>query len=383
MAEPGKPERTVLLITNIPTPYRIPLFNEISDLLTAQRVAFKVVFGGATYSRRQWQIDWPNCRFDYSILKSRTLILGNTEKTMFFYSGLLAHIASAKPVLVVSIGFSLATFKVFLLSLFRGQKYMIWSGSLQARSHSFFRTIYRKVLVHRTSAFIAYGMKARDYLISLGAPPSKVSIALNTTDTEFYSRRTSELRTENGPAEGKRHLLYVGYLSPRKNVQRLLEAIIQLRNVRNDFVLDIVGEGSDKKSLESFVNQNKLDEYVEFHGNKQKEQIPFFLAMCDCFLFQTDFDIWGLVLNEAMAAGVPCISSLHAGATHDLLRDGITGFALDFADSERLVAKVNWILDHPREAREMGERAAAFIRQTATIKKSAASFAEAILAQLR
>lgn len=54
-----------------------------------------------------------------------------------------------------------------------------------------------------------------------------------------------------------------------------------------------------------------------------------------CFLFQTDFDIWDLVLVEAMSAGLPCISSIHAGATHDLIKDGVTGFAMNLSENRR------------------------------------------------
>ena len=48
-----------------------------------------------------------------------------------------------------------------------------------------------------------------------------------------------------------------------------------------------------------------------------------------------------------MSAGLPCISSIYAGATHDLIKEGVTGFAMDFSETEEVVDKVNRILENP------------------------------------
>lgn len=378
----SKKIKKVLIVTNIPTPYRIPLFNELKKQLQEKNIGFKVIFGGNTYSRRKWKIDLGQCHFDYSILNSRTIKLGSKEKTMFFYSGLTKKILEIKPDLIVTIGFSWATLKVFFLSFFNNYKFIIWSGSISGRSYSLLRKIFRRILLRKASGFIAYGTKAKEYLISLGADEKKIHISLNTTDTDFYAKRSKEIRDSCNFDKTKKKLLYIGYLSSRKNVRKLLEAMIDLKKQRNDFILDIVGSGSEKSSLESFVKKNSLNDHVIFNGYKQKEEIPFFLAQCDCFLFQTDFDIWGLVLNEALAAAVPCISSINAGATFDLIREGVTGFALDFSDLRSLTEKINWILDHPEKAMQIGAKAAEFIKNKANIKKSTADFVAALTTQL-
>ena len=81
---------------------------------------------------------------------------------------------------------------------------------------------------------------------------------------------------------------------------------------------------------------------------------------------------------EAMAAGVPCISSVHAGATVDLIEDGVTGFAVDFSDTQRVADKFAWLLDHPEEGNALGQRASRFISEQVNISKSAGGFVEAI-----
>ena len=77
-----------------------------------------------------------------------------------------------------------------------------------------------------------------------------------------------------------------------------------------------------------------------------------------CFLLQTDLDIWGPVLIEAVAVGIPCISSIHAGATHDLITDGVTGFAVNFSGTEEVVDRVNCIPENPELSKEIGQNAA-------------------------
>jgi glycosyltransferase involved in cell wall biosynthesis len=105
-----------------------------------------------------------------------------------------------------------------------------------------------------------------------------------------------------------------------------------------------------------------LTDCIRFHGFRQKDELPAFFAQSTCFLFQTDFDIWGLVLNEAMSAGLPCISSTNAGATSDLVIDGENGFVADFSKHEEVIEKIEMLLNNPDKARKMGEEAARFIR---------------------
>ena len=382
-------QRRALLVTNIPNPYRIPLFNELSRQLEAQHTRLKVVFGRQGYRRRQWQLDMSTCRFDYEVLSSRAYEMqGDVEKTMFTYGGLFRRLLGESPDVVVVTGFSLATVQVWLYSWLSGTPYIIWTGSVEGvwtgqanrrSSRTALRTLQRKVLAARAAAFVAYGSKAREYLIGLGAPPESVHIGINTVDTRFFEEETHRLRqhleTED---DGKQHLTCIGYLSPRKGIVKLLRAVEQVATHRQDFVLDVVGDGEDRPRLEAYVQEKGLATQVRFHGYRQKEELPAFLARSRCQLFVTNYDIWGLVLVEAMAAGLPVIASTSAGATYDLVREGETGFAVDFDDTDQIASRINWVLDHPSEASAMGQRAQAFVAERVNIEKSAAGFVDAV-----
>src|SRR4030065_2910626 len=84
----------VLIITNIPNPSRIALFNQIKKKLNAFSCEFKVIFGSSGYERRKWDIDLKDCKFDKQILNSNKIKLGNIEKVMFTYKGLLGIVNS-------------------------------------------------------------------------------------------------------------------------------------------------------------------------------------------------------------------------------------------------------------------------------------------------
>jgi len=370
----------ILLITNIPTPYRIPLFNELKEQLERKGLGLKVVFGALGYARRKWAVDMSQCKFEYEVLPSKNLCYSDPEKSSFTYSGLYRVISQENPSVIITNAFSIATMKLWLRSWFKKTDYIIWSGAVRRKdkSDSFVRRLQRKVLIRRAVGFIAYGTKAKEYLVSLGAQRDKVKIGINTVDAQFYKSECRRLRENLIPSDGQKHLLYVGHLCPRKNVLRVLKVINHLAKLKSDVILDILGDGADRVRLEEYVTENRLIDFVKFHGFKQKADVSLFLAQSDCFLFQTDFDIWGLVLVEAMSAGLPCIASIHAGATNDLIKDGVTGFAMDFCETEKVAERVNWILENPELSKEIGQNASRFIAENVSIEKSAAGFVKAI-----
>ena len=373
--------KKVLIITNIPNPYRIPLFNEISKQLKENNIHLKVIFGSEGYSRRKFKLNFNEFQFDYEILSSRKFNFGNNEKTFFTYGGLLKILRNESPDKIIIAGFSFGTLKLWLRSFFKKTHYIIWSGSIlkRGRNDSMLRIMQRKLLMKKANGFVAYGSKAKEYFISLGANSQNISIAINTVDTDFFFEQTKFLKQKSNPRNSKIHLTYIGYLSKRKNVIRLLSIIKELAKLRSDFVLDLIGDGDDKLNLEQYVQSNEINNYVRFHGFVEKERLPEFFSKSSVFLFQTDFDIWGLVLNEAMAAGVPCISSPNAGASFDLVKEGETGFIIEFSEKGKVLERINDMLDHPENTKRLGENASDFIRKNASIKKSAEGFAYAIL----
>ena len=206
---------------------------------------------------------------------------------------------------------------------------------------------------------------------SLGAENPRV--AINTVDTEFFRIKTEEDRSKL-VKDGKIHLLSIGYLAEKKNPIDLLKIMTIIKTHRNDVVLDLVGDGDERGNLENYISENQLENQVIFHGFRQKDELPKYLSGANLFLFQTGYDIWGLVLNEAMASGLPCLASQNAGSSHDLIVEGETGFMVDFSKHEKIALQILDLLNDENRLKEIGEAAGKYIQENVSLKVSASGF---------
>lgn len=372
--------KTVLIITNIPTPYRIPLFNEIARQLRFDGYALTVVFGGWGYKRRKWRIDPSLFEFDYHVLSGSGFFIGESESISFVYSGLIRYVLKKEPFFTVVSGFSIAGAKLWFLNLIMGKDYCIWSGAIEREDsrQSWWRQLQRRLLVRRAATFIAYGTLAKAYLMRMGAERDDVFTAINTVDTDFFGAAHRGDLSQTVRKKEKSSILCIGDMINRKRLDLVLHALHRLSARRQDFVFLVIGDGAERARLERLVGELGLGELVVFTGFKEKEAVAEFLLDADCFVFPTGFDIWGLVLVEAMAAGVPCIASVRAGATHDLIEDGQTGWAVDFEDIETVAEKISEVLDDPSGARRVGEAGRKFVTEHANVAVSARGFVDAV-----
>src|SRR5436190_9065593 len=102
--------KKILVITNIPNPYRIPLFAELNRQLKKEGMELKVVFAAMGYKRRQYKIDLEKCGFDFEVLHSKVFTdEQNSEITYFSYNGLWDLINREKPYRSIVTGFSFGT----------------------------------------------------------------------------------------------------------------------------------------------------------------------------------------------------------------------------------------------------------------------------------
>ena len=379
--------KKVILITNIPTPYRVPLFNVMSRMFTREDLDLKVLFYAETYDRRKWKCPLVDARFDYKVLKSWKIRI-NEERTLFVPLNLIDILRKEKPSVIIVGGFSVPTLMVYLFTRLKKIPYILWSGEIaeSATVRSSLQKTLRPLFVKKAAAFIAYGSKATSYLKSIDANKTGF-IGINTVDIAFFHREVERLKhvkdtvlKELGLSGEKIHILSVGYLLRRKGFDNLLKALTLINRSKNhpDFMLHILGEGSGRERLVELRDQLGLEDKVIFWGFKQKEEMPRFYAIADIFVFPSLFDVWGLVLNEAMAAGLATISSIRAGATYDLLRNDEHGFAVDPVNWKALSQKLEFLLSNRNKRVEMGKKAAQFACTNLMLEESAAGFLKAV-----
>jgi len=377
----SKLNRKVLLITNIPTPYRVPLFNVMSQMFSRVGFTLNVVFCAKGYKGRKWENPLRSADFEYYILKSLKIRL--REDYIFLPLNLLSLLLRERPSVVISGGFSFQTIIVYLFDLITKTPYIVWSGEIprEKRNIPFPRCIIRKILAKKASAFIAYGTKAGEYLMTLDSK-KPIFYGWNTVDTEFFSNRVANLKKERDKilkdleiTKSRIHILAVGYLIKRKGFENFLKSLVL---IKKNFFLHIIGDGPERVNLENLSQELNLKDNLHLWGYRQKEELPRFFAIADSFVFPSLFDIWGLVPIEAMATGLPVIVSKFAGSTCDLIQHGINGFVIDPYNIKDMAEKIQILIDNPTLRKKMGRNAQKTIQERFTLKKSAYGFFQAI-----
>jgi glycosyltransferase involved in cell wall biosynthesis len=159
-------------------------------------------------------------------------------------------------------------------------------------------------------------------------------------------------------------LLSVGRLLDAKGCRRLFELYARVHAVRPDVSLMLVGDGPDRAAYESLCRERGW-ERVHFVGHVEPSSLSRYLALGDLFLFPTLSDTFGAVLSEAMASELPVLSSIHAAATGDLVRDGVNGWAFDPGDPEPGAARVlEFLALSAAQQRTMGQASYQAVRYT-------------------
>jgi glycosyltransferase involved in cell wall biosynthesis len=185
-------------------------------------------------------------------------------------------------------------------------------------------------------ALVAGGPQAR-YLGALGMPSARIRIVGGCVDNEFFASETDRARLQ--PARRlrlglpQRYFLYVGRFIREKNLKTLLAAYDYYRAERGPRAWDLVlvGAGPEEANLRSMVRKRTL-EGVHFAGLRQTDELPAFYAFASSLILPSLSEPWGLVVNEAMAAGLPVLVSERCGCAEDLVRNGRNGFVFDPGD---------------------------------------------------
>lgn len=192
--------------------------------------------------------------------------------------------------------------------------------------------------------FFANGQVGRDVLTRIGVDESRIFnqyLSVSTRDIESQRARSPDkaaLRAELHLPADRRIAAFCGYLLPGKRPELILEAVAALEADARPVVL-FIGRGPLKESLRH--QAEALGVEAVFAGFREGADLARHYLAADFLVLPSDNDSWGLVINEAMAAGLPVIASDACGATPDLVLDGVTGYGFragDAGDLRRAVA---------------------------------------------
>lgn len=160
-----------------------------------------------------------------------------------------------------------------------------------------------------------------------------------------------------------KRFISVGRLSPEKGYLDLLKIYKNLKNKGIDWKLDIVGDGSERETLEKFIKDNKLDNDVILHGFKKSDEIEKLMQKASIYIMCSYTESFGIVLLEAMSNGLPCIAFDSAEGAKEIITSGRDGYIIRRRNFEAMEKKIIDLVNDKDKRKELGNNGRIKVKQ--------------------
>ena len=338
----------VLFITNIPSPYRIDFFN-----LLGQYVDLTVLFEARRASGIQF--NWNDN--DISSFKPIFLKNGyiNERKIDFSINKYIAE-DIYDYIFITNYSYFTELFAVLSLAIRKRTYYMELDGALLNTKESRFKYILKKYILMHADAYFSPSETTDLFLQNYGVEKNRIvrypfsSLSKSQIAQKALSRKEKiNLRYELDISY-EYMVLAVGQFIHRKGFDILLEVA---KDLDASIGVYFVGGKPTQEYLE-YVNSNNLIN-VHFLGFKKTEELRKYYQAADIFVLPTREDVWGLVINEAMANGLPIITTIKCGAGKELVKNGVNGRLIQPESTQELKSSILSMLNNQDKLTRMGE----------------------------
>lgn len=290
----------LLFITNAPTPYQLDFGHALNGL---KDISYEIQCLSEKLNNLTWELSQPNwCHI--------------RPTSSSAWACIKQRIKIYKPDIIILGGYKLpSAFRLLLTAKLKYQTPIFLFCELP--NHSDFlkkqiKTAYIRLFLLGTAATLAVGKRAQCYYQSL----TKQSV-FNLPYSSYLSNFYQIQRTQNNTT---RSFLFAGRLIERKNILNLCEAFSHTSH--SHIRLNIIGAGELSNVILDYARK---DHRIRYHGFTQPADMPQVFSNNDIFILPSREDGWGVVIAEAMAAGMPIISTNDTGAAHEFIEDGING----------------------------------------------------------
>lgn len=301
-----------VIVTNIPSPYRNPVYS----LLPADE--FMVLFCSRTEGNRQWQLAPPT--FPHLFLSGRVSAQADGYNFIHDNPQIWAELNRLRPAVVVTTGMNPTHLRAFAWSKLHRTRHVYQTDGtvLSEAGLSWRHGLIRRGVIPRSDAGIAASSSGRALLASYGLRPENTFLSQLCADNERF--------TAHPIHEREFEVMFSGQLHERKLPMLFVDTCIELRRRRGRCRALVLGDGPMRDQVIDALARGGVD-YC-YPGFVQPEDLPQWYSRSRLLLFTTRLDPWGVVANEAMAAGTPVLTTPYAGAAGDLVIDGLTGRVL-------------------------------------------------------
>jgi len=353
-------KRRLVILTEIISPYRIPLFNALAG---NPDVELHVVFLAETDpSLRQWRVYKDEVRFSHEVLPSWRRRVGPFNVLL---NGRVARaLSTASPHAILCGGYNyVASWQALAWAGKRGVPFLLWSESHlhELRRGRALVELLKSEFIDRCDGFVVPGQWAAEYLRAHKIREDVIFTAPNAVDNDLFAGAAAKAR-RNSAANRRdlnlpeRYFLFAGRLVREKGVFELLSAYAGLEeNLRKQVGLVFVGDGAGRVELQKQAASISTGS-IGFAGFAHREQLAAYYALADMLILPTYTDTWGLVVNEAMACGLPVVLSRTAGCGPDLVKENWNGLLVPPKDAQALTAAMTAMACRPDLCTTMGVR---------------------------
>ena len=369
----------VLLVTNIIPPYRIALYKYIYQ---AEDFDLKLIALAESEANRKWEIAKNQVILNSKVIPGIHKYIRSREITIHLNWGLWKAILRYKPDIIITSGYdTFAYWQAFLYCKLFKKKYILWNGTtlLSAGRINGFIGRIKQMIIGRADRYIAYGKKAAEYLTHMGASKGHIHVGINTVDMNWFRKKAKEFhQDENLRKERSRYprllMLYVGQLIKRKGIYELLKALSELHDPNVGLL--IVGSGPQERELKEFCKDQNLKN-VYFEGFQQQEALLRYYSLADVLILPSFKEVWGLVVNEALASGIYVLCSNYAGAAYDLIKEGWNGILFNPHSIKELIILIRKTKEQVEDIRARRDAISEHACHEFSIERSARAFSNA------
>ena len=327
----------ILFVTNYPSPYRVEFFNELGKYCDVT-----VIFEEDIYSQRERNVNWFNCNYSkFKAIFLKQCKFGNK----FICFDVKDYVCDKSFDLVIITNYSTLTemYAIYCMNRRKIKFAIEIDGGMPKSGKGIIEKLKTK-LISSAQWWFSTSKLSDDYLITYGADKKNIFrypfTSLNKSDviTEVISEdKKSELKKSLNIKE-KKVIISVGQFIHRKGFDILLKS---MKGIPREYGVYIVGGEPTEEYLKLKEELNLTN--VHFEGFKTKEELKKYYMCADIFVLPTREDIWGLVINEAMANGLPIITTDKCVAGVELIKNNENGFIIPVEDEKELSDKIKVI----------------------------------------
>lgn len=332
------PVINVVIVSNAPAPYRVPGWRRVAE---AEDIHLDVIY--CTQPHIDTSLDAAAYGFTPHFLKGRYRAM--ERRFMHSDLGVWSKLNKLRPDVVITTGYIPTFLFAFAWAILHRKPHVVFTdGTVQSeKALSWLHRFVRRSVFSRSAAFVGSCEGSRDLFRQYGVPDDRIHLSQLCADNDHFSQSQSAI-----PAD----FIFCGRFVSHKGplfAMRVARAVATRLGRRTS--IDFVGTGVMEAEMRDYAA--RIADFVDtrFHGYVTQAELPSRYADARIFLFPSEWDPWGVVANEACAAGLPVIVSPHAGVAGELVLDGSNGYVRELDVAQWAEAAVSLLTDEARYSR--------------------------------